>query len=79
MPAYHFCLRTPNNVAHIAETRELPDLREALIAAHGAARALIHNQVRRAPCELHGSLDVEDESRRPVARILLADLARQIS
>lgn len=79
MPHYHFCLRTPNQVPHLDERRELPGLREALIAAHGAARAMIHKQVRRGPCELHGSLDVEDERRQPVARILLAEVARQIT
>lgn len=79
MPEYHFRLRTPNQVEHAPERRELSDLREALIAAHGVARGLIHNHVRRKPCELHGSLDVEDEQRRPIARILLADVVRQIS
>ncbi|SFK28065.1 hypothetical protein SAMN03159338_3821 [Sphingomonas sp. NFR04] len=79
MPSYHFCFRTPNNIAHLSEQRDLPDLRQALIAAHQVGRMLLHKHVRRAPSALHGSLDIEDEDRQPVARILLADLARQIS
>lgn len=79
MPAYSFCLRTPDHVSHVTEPHEAPDLRHAMIAAHGVARTFLHEQLRRSPLELHGSLDVEDERRQPVARILLADLARQIS
>lgn len=79
MPCYYFHLRTPSQHAARAERREFPDLREALIAANGAARSLIHNHVRRASAQLHGSLDIEDEQRLPVARIMLADVARQIS
>jgi len=79
MPCYYFNLRTPARTVERAERREFPDLREALIAANGAARSLIHNQVRRASVPFHGSLDIEDERRLPVARIMLADVARQIS
>jgi hypothetical protein len=78
MPCFYFHLRTANH-AEQAERREFPDLREALIAANGAARSLIHKHVRRAPAPLHGSLDIQDERRLPVARIMLADVARQIS
>ncbi|WP_162839605.1 DUF6894 family protein [Sphingomonas sp. ATCC 31555] len=79
MPNYHFCFRTPNNIDHLSEQHDLPDLRRALIAAHQVGRTLLHNQVRRAPIALHGTLDIEDEDHQPVARILLADLVRQIS
>jgi hypothetical protein len=77
MPAYCFRLRTPDHHPHPAEHRDLPDLREALIAGHGLARALLRRRGRRVP--LHGSLDIEDDRNQPVARILLADLARQLS
>jgi hypothetical protein len=80
MPQYFFNLRTPDPHAPLAARGgSFPDLRAALAEANCAARALIHNRVRRAPVELHGSLDIEDERRQPIARILLADVARQIS
>ena len=77
MPAYCFRLCTPDHHPHPTEQRELPDLRQALIAGHGLARKLLRQRLGRAP--LHGSLDIEDERNQPVARILLADLARQLS
>ena len=54
-------------------------VRRTVCVRPGAARALIHKRARRAPIDLHGSLDIEDERRQPIARILLADVARQIS
>ncbi len=77
MPAYRFCVRTPDLHPHDAERRELPDLRAALIAGHDLARALLRHRGARKP--VRGSLDIEDERNQPVARILLADLARQLS
>lgn len=77
MPAYRFRLRTPDHIAHPTEQRELRDLREAMIAAHGVARRLLRGHRQATP--LHGTLDIEDEALQPVARILLADLARQMS
>ncbi|WP_333574342.1 DUF6894 family protein [Sphingomonas sp.] len=77
MPAYRFRLCTPDHHPHGMERRDLPDLRAALIAGHGLARALLRRRADRAP--LRGSLDIEDERDQPVARILLADLARQLS
>ncbi|MDT8757822.1 hypothetical protein MZO42_03850 [Sphingomonas psychrotolerans] len=80
MPHYFFSLRTPDSYASLAaQGGSFPDLRTALAEANCAARALIHKRVRRAPVDLHGSLDIEDEARRPIARILLADVARQIT
>ena len=40
---------------------------------------MIRQRVRRKPCELRARLDVRDEGDAPVARILLAELARQMS
>lgn len=77
MPAYSFRLCTPDHHPHGTERRDLPDLRAALIAGHGLARSLLRHRVGRTP--LRGSLDIEDEREQPVARILLADLARQLS
>lgn len=79
MPQYFICLRTPDAVLHQAERREFAGLREALVAANVTARKLIHRQACRAPVQLHGCLDIEDGHRQPVARILLADVARRIS
>jgi hypothetical protein len=80
MPQYFFNLRTPDSHAsQAAQGGTFPGLRTALAVANGAARALIHKRVRRAPIDLHRSLDIEDERRQPIARILLADVARQIS
>jgi hypothetical protein len=79
MPQYTFRLHTLDRAIHLPETAELPGLREALIAANRAARTLIHRQRGHGRIDVHGTLDVEDEGHRPVARILLAEVARQIS
>jgi hypothetical protein len=79
MPLYFFSLKTRNPIPHAERSGEFPDLRAALAEAHAAARAMLHTRIRHAPLDVHGSLDIEDERRRPVARILLADVARQIS
>ncbi|ATY31260.1 DUF6894 family protein [Sphingomonas psychrotolerans] len=80
MPQYFFNLAPPDTHPLLASPGgTFPDLRTALAEANSAARALIHKRVRRSPIALHGSLDIEDEHRRPIARILLADVARQIS
>jgi hypothetical protein len=79
MPHYFFQVRTRDEAARVPQSREYPDLKTALAEAHSAARAMIHNQVRRTRGEVRGSLDIQDERHEPVARILLADVARQIS
>jgi hypothetical protein len=80
MPAYYFQLRDRSTpLPPTDKPREFPDLRTALAEAQSAARSLIHKRVRRAPIELHGTFDILDQRRQPVARILLADIARQIS
>lgn len=79
MPHYFFRLNTRNAVPHKDQGGDFPDLRAALAGAHSTARAMLRTRMRHAPIEVHGSLDIEDERHRPVARILLADVARQIS
>ncbi|MBB5708887.1 DUF6894 family protein [Sphingomonas xinjiangensis] len=80
MPSYSFHLQTARSTQLMQGSgRDFPDLRSALAEAQRAARSLIHKQVRRAPCALHGSLDIRDERGSAVARILLAEVARQIS
>jgi hypothetical protein len=79
MPEYFFHVRTPDQVARQPERRELPNLGEALAAANSAAHALIRRRVRRGQSGPRGIVEVEDEKRRPVARILLTELAQQIS
>ena len=78
MPTYFFCVRTPDKKLHNTERRELPNLAAALAEGHLAARGLVRSPVRHAR-GLRGSLDIEDERREPVARLIFADVARQIS
>jgi hypothetical protein len=58
--------------------REFTDLQEALAAAHSVARRLIRRDVRRPESRIGGTLDVEDEQHRPVARLVLTEVAHQI-
>jgi hypothetical protein len=76
MPQFFFRLRTPDRINHAPQPCEHPNLQAALIAANGAARAI----VRRHACpSWSGSFDVENDRQEPVARIMLADLVRQLS
>ena len=59
--------------------REFVDIDAALAAANRTARSLLAKRLRERPADLRGRLDVEDESRRTVARVLFAELAHQIS
>lgn len=79
MPHYYFHLRTSNAVPDVERGGDFPDLSSALAEAHSAARVMLHGRTRQAPLDVHGSLDIEDDRHRTVARILLADVARQIS
>ncbi|AQR74262.1 DUF6894 family protein [Sphingomonas sp. LM7] len=80
MPQFFFQLRTQGSAPRRDDTpREFPSLAAALAEGQGRARSLIHNHRRRAPAPLRGTLEIEDERHHPVARILLADIARQIS
>ncbi|RYY23847.1 MAG: hypothetical protein EOP62_18925 [Sphingomonadales bacterium] len=79
MPLYYFQLRTTDAAAHPAQCRTFPDLATALAEAQHSARSMIRNRMRRIQDPLKGSLDIEDEMRQPRARILLADVAYQIS
>jgi hypothetical protein len=79
MPRYHFNLRSPDTRFVPGAGQDLPNLAAAMAEAHHAARALVRSRMRHhcsTPC---GSLDIEDERRQPVARIMLAEVARQIS
>jgi hypothetical protein len=79
MPHYFLRLRTPDQVTHHSDKHEVTSFNEAIAVANRAALALIRNRVRRGVTGPRGVLDVEDENRRPVARILLTELAQQIS
>jgi hypothetical protein len=80
MPTYYFTLRKCEDPGYRELCREYPDLDAALVDAQGTARAVVGQRLRRAgPNDLHGSLDIEDDRHRPVARIMLADLVRHIS
>lgn len=81
MPQYYFQLRTTNAAppVPVQEPRDLPDLQAAMIEAQRAVRTMVRTRAGHAPLTLRGSLDIEDERRQPVARIMLADVARQIS
>lgn len=78
MPQFFFRLRTPDHTDHLAQAHEHPDLRAALIAANFAARRVVRREGRTAHSPIAGSLDVENERQEPVARIMLAGLARQL-
>ncbi len=78
MPQFFFRLRTPDHAVHLPQAYELPDLRAALIAANAAARRVVRNEVRTAHRPVAGSFDVENERQEPIARIMLAELARQL-
>ncbi len=79
MPLYYFQLRTADAAPHAAQSRILPDLAAALAEAQHSARSMIRKRTRRQRGAPSGSLDIENETRQPIARILLADVARQIS
>lgn len=78
MPRYFFRLQSQDEIIHPDKSRELPDMAAALAAANGMARALLDNPMHPLPLPSRGSLDVEDERRRPIARVLLAEVARQL-
>ena len=80
MPLYGFHLQPEiEAISSNYPLRDFPDLRAALIEANVAARAIIGRKRVGDAILWHGSLDIENEQREPVARILLADVARQIS
>jgi hypothetical protein len=80
MPSYYFSLRNRHTIERRERARDYPDLQAALADAQGAARAAIDQRLRRQePIEPQGCLDIEDEQHRPVARIMLAELAHQLS
>jgi hypothetical protein len=80
MPAFSFHLCTTGTSRPISTDRsEFPNVGAALTEANRIGWAMIRKRARRKPCELSGRLDVRDESNTPVARLLLAELAQQIS
>jgi hypothetical protein len=80
MPNFRFSLRDCETITYRARERDYPDLSSALIDANTKARALIRSQLRQpGAIALKGSLDIEDEQHRPAARIMLAELSRQLS
>ena len=79
MPRYRFSFRFADAASTPGQCREFPNLAAALAEAQHAARALIRNRMRHLRSTPSGSLDIEDETHRPLARIMLAEVARQIS
>lgn len=79
MPTYIFRVRTPDKVAHDTMCHEFPNLDAALIVAVRTARSLVRNPVRRGIKTISGSLDVENEAHQTVARLVLREVAHQIS
>ena len=78
MPSYVFRLRTPDNVSHLVQCDELPDLDAAMAHAQRFARTLVRTPVRRGYQKIGGSIDVEIADR-AIARLLLSEVALQIS
>jgi hypothetical protein len=79
MATYIFRVRTPDRTDHRIEQHDFPDLPAALVGAQRAARLLVRNPVRRGRTAIAGSLDVENDGHQPVARLMLAEIAHQIS
>lgn len=79
MPLYYFQLRTTDAAPHPAQSRTFPDLAAALAEAQHSARGMMRNRMRHLLGTPGGTLDIEDEAHQPVARIMLAEVARQIS
>jgi len=79
MPRYHFNLRIADAAPSPGPCHDFPNLAAALAEAQHTARSLIRNRMRHLCSNLNGSLDIEDETHRPLARIMLAEVARQIS
>jgi len=73
MPLYY--LNDPSgNYTLSGQGRDYPDLETALAAANRTARSLIEGKISGVAFDPRGRLDVQDERRRPVARILFAEL-----
>lgn len=80
MPSFSFHLCTPGNSRAIQNCRhEFPDLGAAMAEANRIGCSMIRQQAPKQPCQLRSHLDVRDEGEALVARILLAELAHQIS
>jgi hypothetical protein len=80
MPLYHFQVNRHDGPGVLGrEAHELADLTAALVKAHWRARAFLRRYVQCKPEEIRGTFDIEDEDGRPVARIYLSELMRQIT
>lgn len=79
MPSYYFRVRTPDKAPHRIERHELPNLDAAMAMGQRTARALVRNPLRRGRTSFGGSLSIEIEGNQPIAQIMLADVARQMS
>jgi hypothetical protein len=79
MPNYFFRVRTPDRAIRQAECHQLPDLDAALVIAQRTARSLVRVPVRRGRTIIAGSLDIENEGHQPIARLMLAEIAHQMS
>jgi hypothetical protein len=80
MPHYFFRIRSNEASEREVSGRDYPNLWTGMVDAQEAARKMIHKRPRRAGMpDLQGCVDVEDEHHRPVARIMLSELARQLS
>jgi hypothetical protein len=79
MATYFFRVRTPDRADHLVERYDCLDVDEALMGAQRAARLLVRHPVRRGRTAIAGSLDIEDDRNQPIARLILAEVAYQIS
>lgn len=58
--------------------REFPDIKAALADANRIARAVLARRRSMPSRHLRGRFDIKDETRRPVARIVFAELAHRV-
>ena len=78
MPLFYFNDHAADGALRL-QGREYPDLNAALAEANRTARSLLAKRLRERPSDLRGRVDIEDDRRRTVARVLFADLAHQIT
>jgi len=77
MPHYYLRTRRPQMRSR-CELREFPDLNTALAAANRKARSILRRCGARDAL-ISGTVDIEDDGRLPLARVLFAEVQQRIS
>ena len=77
MALFSLNLRVGSSWTHPIASRDFPDLNAALAEANASARSLLHKR-NPARSDLHGRIDVVNESGQTVARVLLSEALAQM-